>query len=166
MQIGLHVSSFTWPGGPPALRDNLARVAAAAEEQGFAKLSVMDHVWQIGNIGPPEQEMLEAYTALGFLAARTERIELLAWVTAVVYREPGLLAKAVTTLDVLSGGRAWLGTGAAWNESGARPSRLARPRTSPRALPRPPPPVMIGGAGERKTLRLVAQYAQACNLFF
>ena len=120
MQIGLHVSSFTWPGGPPALRDDLTRVAAAAEEQGFARLSVMDHVWQINNIGPPEQEMLEAYTALGFLAGRTERIELLAWVTAVVYRDPGLLAKAVTTLDVLSGGRAWLGIGAAWNEAEAR----------------------------------------------
>ena len=120
MQIGLHVSSFTWPGGPPTLRDDLARVAAAAEEQGFAKLSVMDHVWQINNVGPPEDEMLEAYTALGFLAGRTERIELLAWVTAVVYRDPGLLAKAVTTLDVLSGGRAWLGIGAAWNEAEAR----------------------------------------------
>ncbi|WP_457835998.1 LLM class flavin-dependent oxidoreductase, partial [Staphylococcus aureus] len=87
---------------------------------GFAKLSVMDHVWQISNVGPPEMDMLEAYTALGFLAGRTERIELLAWVTAVVYRDPGLLAKAVTTLDVLSGGRAWLGIGAAWNEEEAR----------------------------------------------
>jgi alkanesulfonate monooxygenase SsuD/methylene tetrahydromethanopterin reductase-like flavin-dependent oxidoreductase (luciferase family) len=106
---GLHVSSFTWTGGAPALRNNLARIAVAAEEQGFAKLSVMDHVWQINNIGPPEQEMLEAYTTLGFLAGRTEQIELLAWVTAVDYRDPGLLAKSVTTLDVLSGGRAWLG---------------------------------------------------------
>ena len=112
MEIGLHVSSFTWPGGTPALRDNLARIAATAEEQGFAKLSVMDHVWQIANIGPPEQEMLEAYTTLGFLAGRTERIELLAWVTAVVYRDPGLLVKAVTTLDVLSGGRLIVGVGA------------------------------------------------------
>ena len=120
MQVGVHVSSFTWPGGTPDLGENLARVAATAEEQGFSKLSVMDHVWQIGNIGPPEQEMLEAYTALGLLAGRTERIKLLAWVTAVVYRDPGLLAKAVTTLDVLSGGRAWLGIGAAWNEPEAR----------------------------------------------
>jgi len=202
MHVGLHVSSFTWPGGPPALRDDLSRVAAVAEEQGFSRLSVMDHVWQIGNVGPPEQEMLEAYTALGFLAGRTERIELLAWVTAVVYREPGLLAKAVTTLDVLSGGRAWLGIGAAWNEPEARGIglsfpplaerferleealqiclqmwsddegpyegrhyRLERTLNSPQALTRPHPPIMIGGVGERKTLRLVAQYAQACNLF-
>jgi alkanesulfonate monooxygenase len=202
MQIGLHVSSFTWPGGPPALREDLARIAVGAEEQGFAKLSVMDHVWQISNVGPPEQEMLEAYTALGFLAGRTERIELLAWVTAVVYRDPGLLAKAVTTLDVLSGGRAWLGIGAAWNEPEARGLglffpplaerferleealriclqmwsdedgpyegrhyQLERTLNSPQALTRPHPPIMIGGAGEKKTLRLVAQYAQACNLF-
>jgi len=181
---------------------DLARVAAAAEEQGFSKLSVMDHVWQIGNIGPPENEMLEAYTTLGFLAGQTERIELLVWVTAVVYREPGLLAKAVTTLDVLSGGRAWLGIGAAWNEPEARglglpfpPTaerferleealqiclqmwsdndgpftgshyRLERTLNSPQPISRPHPPILIGGSGERKTLRLVAQYAQACNLF-
>jgi alkanesulfonate monooxygenase len=202
MKIDLHVSSFTWTGGPSTLRDDLARVSAAAEAQGFAKLSVMDHVWQIGNIGPPEQEMLEAYTTLGFLAGRTEHIELLAWVTAVVYRDPGLLAKAVTTLDVLSGGRAWLGIGAAWNEPEARglglffpplaerferleetlqicqqmwsddegPYRgkhyqLERTLNSPQSLRRPHPPIMIGGAGEKKTVRLVAQYAQACNLF-
>lgn len=202
MELGLHVSSFTWPGGPSALRDDLTRIAAAAEEHGFAKLSVMDHVWQIVQLGPPEQEMLEAYTTLGFLAARTERIELLAWVTAVVYRDPGLLAKMVTTLDVLSGGRAWLGIGAAWNEEEARGLglsfppvserferleealqiclqmwsdsdapfegrhyRLARTLNAPAPLTRPHPPIMIGGSGERKTLRLVAQYAQACNLF-
>src|SRR5690349_2629559 len=115
MEIGLHVPDFTWPGGPPTMAEDLAAVARAAEEAGFAKLSVMDHVWQIGVIGPPEHDMLEAYTTLGYLAAQTSRIDLLAWVTAVVYREPGLLAKCVTTLDVLSGGRAWLGIGAAWN---------------------------------------------------
>jgi len=119
MQVGLHLSSFTWPGGALSTAADLSAIAAAAERHGFAKLSVMDHVWQIGHIGPPEQEMLEAYTTLGFLAARTEKIELLAWVTAVVYRDPGLLAKAVTTLDVLSGGRAWLGIGAAWNREEA-----------------------------------------------
>jgi alkanesulfonate monooxygenase len=202
MKVGLHVSNFTWPGGAATLASDLGRVARTAEEQGFAKLSVMDHVWQIGNIGPPEHEMLEAYTTLGFLAGRTQRIELLAWVTAVVYREPGLLAKAVTTLDVLSGGRAWLGIGAAWFEAEARglgltfpPTaerferleealqiclqmwgdddkpyagryyRLERTLNSPQSLRRPHPPIMIGGSGERKTLRLVAQYAQACNLF-
>jgi len=202
VKVGLHVSSFTWPGGAPTIGRDLARVAAAAEEQGFSKLSVMDHVWQIANIGPPEHEMLEAYTTLGYLAGATERIELLAWVSAVVYREPGLLAKAVTTLDVLSGGRAWLGIGAAWFDAEARGLGLAFPSTaerferleealqiclqmwsdedgpyngkhyrlertlnSPQPLSRPHPPILIGGSGERKTLRLVAQYAQACNLF-
>jgi len=202
MQVGLHVSNFTWPGGPPTLAEDLARVAATAEEQGFAKLSVMDHVWQIGHIGPPENEMLEAYTTLGYLAGRTSRIELLAWVTAVVYREPGLLAKAVTTLDVLSQGRAWLGIGAAWFEGEAHglgldfPStgqrferleealkiclqmwsdsdaaydgkhyRLNRTLNAPQSVRRPHPPILIGGGGERKTLKLVAKYAQACNLF-
>ena len=202
MHLGLHLSSFTYPAGPPGLRDDLGRIAATAEEAGFTKLSVMDHVWQIGPVGPPELDMLEAYTALGYLAAKTERIELVAWVTAVVYREPGLLAKCVSTLDVLSGGRAWLGIGAAWNEEESRglglpfpPTaerferleealqiflqmcsdddgpfdgkhyRLARTLNVPQPLQRPHPPILIGGGGEKKTLRLVAQYAQACNLF-
>jgi len=162
----------------------------------------MDHVWQIGVIGPPEDEMLEAYATLGYLAALTSRIRLLTLVTGVVYREPGLLAKIVTTLDVLSGGRAMLGIGAAWNDEEARGLGLAFPPTaerferleealqiclqmwsdndgpydgrhyklertlnSPRALSSPHPPILIGGSGERKTLRLVARYAQACNLF-
>jgi F420-dependent oxidoreductase-like protein len=202
MKLGLHVPDFTYPDGPENLGRNLARIASAAEEAGFAKLSVMDHVWQIGVIGPPEHEMLEAYTTLGFLAANTSRIELLSWVTAVVYREPGLLAKTVTTLDVLSGGRAWLGIGAAWNEEESRGLGLPFPPTaerferleealqiclqmwsdndgpyngqhyhlertlnSPQSLQRPHPPILIGGGGEKKTLRLVARYAQACNLF-
>jgi F420-dependent oxidoreductase-like protein len=202
MKLGVHVSNFTWPGGPDAIAQDLARVATAAEDTGFAKLSVMDHVWQIGHIGPPEHEMLEAYTTLGYLAARTSKITLLTWVTAVVYREPGMLAKAVTTLDVLSEGRAWLGIGAAWNDAEAAglglpfPStaerferleealqiclqmwsdndgpydgkhyQLGRTLNSPQPLTRPHPPIMIGGGGEKKTLRLVAQYAQACNLF-
>jgi F420-dependent oxidoreductase-like protein len=202
MKLGVHVSNFTWPGGPDAIAQDLARVAVAAEDGGFAKLSVMDHVWQIGHIGPPEHEMLEAYTTLGYLAAKTRSINLLSWVTAVVYREPGLLAKAVTTLDVLSEGRAWLGIGAAWNDAEAAglglpfPStaerferleealqiclqmwsdddgpydgkhyQLGRTLNSPQSLSRPHPPILIGGGGEKKTLRLVAQYAQACNLF-
>jgi alkanesulfonate monooxygenase len=202
MKLGLHVADFTWPGGPRTMAADLARVARTAEDAGFDKLSVMDHVWQIGVNGPPEHDMLEAYTTLGYLAAKTERIELLAWVTAVVYREPGLLAKQVTTLDVLSGGRAWLGIGAAWNEEESRGLGLPFPPTAerferleetlqiclqmwadddapyrgthytlertlnaPQALHRPHPPILIGGGGERKTLRLVAQYAQACNLF-
>jgi F420-dependent oxidoreductase-like protein len=202
MQLGLHVSKFTWSGGPITLASDLTRVATTAEEAGFAKLSVMDHVWQIGHIGPPELDMLEAYTTLGYLAARTTRINLLAWVTAVVYREPGLVAKQVTTLDVLSGGRAWLGIGAAWNEDEARGLGLDFPPTaerferleealqvclqmwsdddgpykgrhyqlertlnSPQSLARPHPPILIGGGGEKKTLLLVAKYADACNLF-
>jgi alkanesulfonate monooxygenase len=202
MKLGVHVADFTWPGGPQNLGKDLTRIATAAEEAGFTKLSVMDHVWQIGVVGPPENDMLEAYTALGYVAASTSRIELLAWVTAVVYREPGMLAKCVTTLDVLSGGRAWLGIGAAWNDAEARGLGLPFPPTaerferleealqiclqmwsgdespysgkhyqlertlnSPQALSRPHPPILIGGGGEKKTLRMVAQYAQACNLF-
>jgi alkanesulfonate monooxygenase len=202
VKLGLHVADFTWEGGAPTMAADLARIARTAEDAGFTKLSVMDHVWQISVNGPPEQDMLEAYTTLGFLAAHTSRIELLAWVTAVVYREPGLLAKTVTTLDVLSGGRAWLGIGAAWNEEESRGLGLPFPPTAerferleealqiclqmwsdddgpyrgghytlertlnvPQSPQRPHPPILIGGAGERKTLRLVAQYAQACNLF-
>ena len=202
MRIGLHVADFTWPNGPQHLAQDLTAIAEAADDLGFARLSVMDHVFQIGVIGPPEHEMLEAYTTLGYLAARTKKIELLAWVTAVVYREPGLLAKIVTTLDVLSNGRAWLGIGAAWNEEESRGLGLPFPPTaerferleealqiylqmcsddegpfrgkhytlertlnSPQSIQRPHPPILIGGGGERKTLRLVAQYAQACNLF-
>jgi F420-dependent oxidoreductase-like protein len=116
VKIGLHIADFTYPSGPAGLADDLTRIATAAEEAGFARISVMDHVWQIANHGPPEHEMLEAYTTLGYLAARTSRVELLAWVTAATYRSPGLLAKLVSTLDVLSGGRAWLGVGAGWNE--------------------------------------------------
>ena len=120
MKVGLHVADFTWEGGPPALRSRLGEVARRADDAGVDRLSVMDHVWQIGHLGPPEHDMLEAYTALGFLAGLTERVKLLTVVTAVVYRDPGLLAKEVTTLDVLSGGRAMLGIGAAWNEEEAR----------------------------------------------
>ena len=132
MKIGLHIADFTWPGGPANLAQDLRRVAVAAEDAGFTRVSVMDHVWQIGVLGPPEHEMLEAYTTLGYLAACTSRVELVSWVTAVVYREPGLLAKCVTTLDVLSQGRAWLGIGAAWNEEEARGLGLPFPPTAER----------------------------------
>jgi F420-dependent oxidoreductase-like protein len=202
MKVGLHIADFTWDGGPPALGPRLGEIARRADEAGVDRISVMDHLWQIGHRGPPELEMLEAYTTLGFLAASTERVKLLTVVTAVVYREPGLLAKAVTTLDVLSGGRAMLGIGAAWNEAEARGLglffpplaeryerleealricrqmwsdddgpfdgqhyQLGRTLNSPQALSRPHPPILIGGSGERKTLPLVARYADACNLF-
>ncbi|MGI5132537.1 LLM class F420-dependent oxidoreductase [Pseudonocardia sp. CA-107938] len=202
MKIGLHIADFTYPSGPAALADDLTRIAVTAEEQGFARVSVMDHLWQISVVGPTEHDMLEAYTTLGYLAARTEKVELLAWVTAVSYRDPGLLAKLVTTLDVLSKGRAWLGIGAAWNGEEAdglglffpptaerferleetldiclqmwsdsdapfegKHYRLGRTLNVPQSLQRPHPPILIGGGGEKKTLRLVAKYAQACNLF-
>jgi alkanesulfonate monooxygenase SsuD/methylene tetrahydromethanopterin reductase-like flavin-dependent oxidoreductase (luciferase family) len=116
VQIGLQVPDFTWPGGPARLGADLAAVARAADEAGFEYISVMDHFFQIAAVGAPEQEMLEAYTTLGYLAACTSRARLLTLVTGVVYRHPGILAKIITTLDVLSGGRAWLGIGAAWNE--------------------------------------------------
>lgn len=201
MKIGLHLTSFTFPAGPAALRDDLFRIVDTAEEVGFARLSVMDHLWQVDPYGPPEDEMLEAYTTLGFLAARTSHVDLLAWVTAASYRRPGMLASCVSTLDALSGGRAWLGIGAGWNEAEARGLglplppvaerferleetlriclqmwsdddgpfrgrhyRLDRTLNHPGPLRRPHPPILIGGGGERKTLRLVARYAQACNL--
>ena len=202
MQIGLQIPDFSWPGGPPRLGRDLATVAETADAAGFGFISVMDHFFQIGAIGPPEHEMLEAYTTLGYLAACTSRAKLVTLVTGTVYRHPGVLAKIVTTLDVLSGGRAWLGIGAAWNGEEAaglgipfppvaerferleetlqiclqmwrgdetpyagRHYRLQRPLNSPQALTNPHPPIMIGGGGERKTLRFVARYAQACNLF-
>ncbi len=201
MKLGLHISQFTWDGGAAELRFKLGEIAQRAEQAGVDRISVMDHVWQIGHLGPPEHDMLEAYTALGWLAAKTERVKLLAMVTAVVYREPGLLAKALTTLDVLSGGRAILGIGAAWNEEESRGLgllfpllaerferleeailickqmwsgdqgpfdgkhyHLARTLNSPQALSTPHPPILIGGAGEKKTLKLVARYADACNI--
>jgi F420-dependent oxidoreductase-like protein len=202
MKLGLHLSNFTFPGGAATLADDISRVAVAAEDTGFSKLAVMDHLWQIHMVGPAEDPMLEAYTTLGYLAARTNHIELLTWVTAVIYREPGMLAKMVTTLDVLSKGRAWLGIGAAWNEDESNGLGLPFPGTSerferleeavqifiqmcsddesayngahytlgrtlnsPQSLRRPHPPILIGGSGEKKTLRMVAQYAQACNIF-
>jgi alkanesulfonate monooxygenase len=202
MDLGLHLSNFTWPGGPTTLTADLGRAARLAEDVGFTKLSVMDHIWQIRGVGPREHEMLEAYTTLGYLAGQTERIELLAWVTAAIYREPGMLAKQVTTLDVLSAGRAWLGIGAGWNEEeciglgipfpgtaerferleeaiqiclqmwsedespyAGKHYQLGRTLNSPQSVRRPHPPILIGGGGEQKTLRMVAEYAQACNLF-
>jgi F420-dependent oxidoreductase-like protein len=202
VKVGLQIPDFTWPSGPSRLGPELASFTRAADDAGFAYISVMDHFWQIGMLGPPEHEMLEAYTTLGFIAANTSRATLHTLVTGVVYRPPGLLAKIVTTLDVLSGGRAMLGIGAAWNEHEARGLGfpfppvaerferleetiqicqlmwrgdekayrgkhylLERTLNSPQALSTPHPPIMIGGSGERKTLRLVARYAQACNLF-
>jgi F420-dependent oxidoreductase-like protein len=202
VQIGLQIPDFTTPDGPARLGADLGTVARTADEAGFDFIAVMDHFFQIGAVGAVEREMLEAYTTLGYLAACTSRAKLLTLVTGTVYRHPGILAKTVTTLDVLSGGRAWLGIGAAWNEQESRGLgipfppvaerferleetlqicqqmwrgdespyqgvhyQLERPINSPQALARPHPPIMIGGGGEKKTLRLVARYADACNLF-
>jgi F420-dependent oxidoreductase-like protein len=201
VKIGLQIPDFTGPGAA-RLGADLATVARTADDAGFEFIAVMDHFFQIGAVGPPEHDMLEAYTTLGYLAGVTSRAKLITLVTGVVYRHPGILAKIVSTLDVLSGGRAWLGIGAAWNEEESRGlgipfppvaerfERLAetlqiclqmwrgdespyqgahfqleRPLSYPKALSAPHPPIMIGGSGERKTLRFVARYAQACNLF-
>jgi F420-dependent oxidoreductase-like protein len=202
MRLGLQIPDFTWPGGPARLGADLVEIAKTADAVGFDKLAVMDHFFQIAFVGPPENEMLEAYTTLGYLAAVTERVKLLTLVTGTVYRHPGVLAKTISTLDVLSAGRAWLGVGAAWFDEEAaglgipfppvaerferleetlqiclkmwsdddspyagKHFQLARPLNVPQNLTRPHPPIMIGGGGEKKTLRLVARYAQACNLF-
>ena len=205
MKIGLTIPDFSWPGGPTKLGSTMAQIARTADQAGFESIWVMDHFWQIRGNGPPEHDMLEGYSALAFMAALTSRARLGTMVTGAVYRYPGVLAKTVTTLDVLSGGRAWLGIGAAWNEAESRglgipfppiaerferleetlqicltmwegkrgsekpfPGKhyqLARPLNVPQSLSRPHPPILIGGGGERKTLRMVAQYADACNLF-
>jgi F420-dependent oxidoreductase-like protein len=201
MRYALHLPNFTYPA-PHVLATTLRDIVQTAEQGGFYSLSVMDHFFQIEFVGPPEMEMLEAYTTLGYIAAHTSRIKLGTVVTGVIYRYPGLLAKTVTTLDVLSGGRAYLGIGAAWFEREARglgvpfpaigvrmeqleealqickqmwspdngPFRgkhfqLAETLCVPQPVSRPHPPILIGGGGEQRTLRLVARYADACNLF-
>lgn len=205
MKIGLQISSFTWPGGPAAIAPTFARVVTAADEAGFDSIWVMDHFWQIRGGGPPEAPMLEGWTALGYAAALTRRARLGLMVGGVHYRTAGLWAKTATTLDVLTGGRSYLGIGAAWNEEESRGLGFPFPPlkdrfemleetlrichamwqggsgtgerfdgrhyqaerllNSPQALSRPHPPIMIGGGGEKKTLRLVAQYADATNQF-
>lgn len=200
MQVGLHLVNFTLPQGPARLAPMFRDVAEAAEASGVSHVSVMDHFFQLEFLGGGELDMLEAYTTMGYLAACTRTVQLGLLVGGVTYRHPGLLAKTVSTLDVLSGGRAWLGLGAAWYErehvglgvpfpalgerferleetlkiclqmfgpnDGAyqgRHYRLAETRNVPQPLRRPP--IMIGGGGERRTLRLVARYGDACNLF-
>jgi len=205
MKAGLQISSFSWPGGAETIGPTLGRIASQADDVGFDSIWVMDHFFQIRSVGRPEEPMLEGWTALGFLAALTKRARLGLMVGGVHYRLPGLWVKAATTLDVLSGGRAWLGIGAAWNQeesralgfpfpplgerfemleetlqiahgmwTGERGSEEAfvgrhfqagRLLNSPQSLSRPRPPIMIGGGGERKTLRLVARYADATNVF-
>ncbi|MCV0402756.1 MAG: LLM class F420-dependent oxidoreductase [Chloroflexi bacterium] len=205
MRVGLQINQFTWPGGASAIGPTLARIGRTADDVGFDSIWVMDHFFQIRGLGPPEAPMLEGQTALGFLAAHTERARIGLMVGGVHYRRPGLWIKATTTLDVLSGGRAWFGIGAAWNVheskglgfgfpelkerfamledtlrmahgmwSGGSGSGEALEGTtmtathlinSPQSLSRPRVPILVGGGGERRTLRLAAQYADACNIF-
>jgi F420-dependent oxidoreductase-like protein len=203
MQLGLQLPSFTYPGGTPELRGHLSEIAQAAESAGFESLWVMDHLFQLPadtGWGGPEEPMLEAYATLGFLAGVTSRLRLGALVGCALFREPGLLVKTATTVDVLSGGRLTFGIGAGWYEREAvglgitwpdrrqrfarleetlriahhlwkddrasfagRFTTLAEPIIRPRPISRPHPPIMIGGNGERLTLRLVARYGDACN---
>jgi F420-dependent oxidoreductase-like protein len=202
VRIGIQIPSFTYPGGQEQIAPTFARIVRDADQAGLASLWVMDHFFQIRSVGAAEEPMLEGYSALSYAAAITERITLGTMVTGVVYRYPGILIKTVTTLDVLSGGRAWFGVGAAWNaeESAGlgvpfppvaqrfeqleetlrlakqmwagdespfegRRYRLERPLNSPPSVSRPHPRILVGGGGEKKTLRLVARYADATNLF-
>jgi F420-dependent oxidoreductase-like protein len=201
MDLGIHFANFTLRGGAASLRETLGETAIVAEQGGCAVFTLMDHWFQMDNFATAQDPMLEGYTSLGFLAGKTEKMKLGLLVTGVTYRHPGLLAKIVTTLDVLSGGRALLGIGAAWyerehlglgvrfppvserferleealqiirqmwsDEDGpyeGRHYQLAETICVPAPIQQPRPRILIGGGGERKTLRLVAQYADACNL--
>lgn len=204
MKLGLHMPTMDWQGGPAELGATLGRVVEAAEEAGFDTITVADHVWQHPIMGGPIKNQVEAYTTLGFIAAHTRRVRLLALATAAPYRPAGLLAKMVTTLDVLSGGRMMLGIGAGDYPEEAEGLGLAYPSLSerfeiveetvqaclrmwdgehgdersfqgkrvglgralnvPQSLQRPHPPILIAGSGEKRTLPLVARYADACNI--
>lgn len=205
MKIGLQIVSFNWPDSPANTGAKLAEIAQTADAVGFASIWLMDHFFQMdmAQMGlSPQDPMLDGYTGLSYLAAVTQHARLGTMVTGVVYRQPGHLVKIVSNLDVLSGGRAYLGIGAAWYEREAKGLgfpfpplkeryerleetlqiakqmwsgqvepyqgkyyQLAEPLNNPMPLTKPHPPILIGGAGEQKTLRLVAKYADACNLF-
>jgi F420-dependent oxidoreductase-like protein len=202
MKLGLHYWNYSTPADPAVIAPTLAETARIAEESGVDSFTVMDHFFQMDWAAPAEEPMLEGYTTLGYLAGKTERMTLGLLVTGVMYRHPGILAKTMTTLDVLSGGRGQFGIGASWYEREqrglgvpvvpvserferleetiqiclqmwsdnngpyeGRHYQLAETLNSPQSLSRPRPPIMIGGGGEQKTLRLVARYADSCNLF-
>jgi F420-dependent oxidoreductase-like protein len=202
MKLGLHYWNFSTPADPATIAPTLAETARIAEQAGVSSFTLMDHYFQMEGMASADEPMLEGYTALGYVAGRTERMTLGLLVTGVMYRHPGLLAKIVTTLDVLSGGRARLGIGASWYEREqlglgvpvvpvaerferleetlqiclqmwsdnngpyeATHYQLAETICVPAPLSRPRPPIMIGGGGEKKTLLLVARYADACNIF-
>ena len=204
MHIGLQIPSFRYPGGTAAIRPRLKEIVTTAEEAGFYSFWVMDHYYQIkGLFGEAYTDpMMEAYTTLGYFAGLTEKAYLGVLVTGVHYRHPSVLMKAVNTLDILSGGRAYFGIGAGWYEDESKGFGIPYPSTSkrfellednlrlakalwesdeasfegkhltapaitnnPRPLSSPHPRIMIGGTGPKKTLRMVAQYADACNIF-
>lgn len=202
MKLGLHYWNYSTPSESARIAPTLAATACIAEQAGLSSFTVMDHYFQMEAMASVDEPMLEGYTTLGYLAGRTDRMTLGLLVTGVMYRHPGLLAKIVTTLDVLSGGRARLGIGASWYEReqrglgvpvvsvGERFERLeetlriclqmwseddgpfegrhyqlAETLCVPAPVSRPHPPIMVGGGGEKKTLRLVARYADACNVF-
>jgi F420-dependent oxidoreductase-like protein len=202
MRMDVHYANFSYPGWEHALVDRLSETARVADEGGIAMFTLMDHWFQMEGLGGPSEPMLEGYTGLGYLAGITSKMRLSLLVTGTTYRHPGLLAKIVTTLDVLSRGRAMLGIGAAWyerehrglgvpfpptrerferleetlqivrqmwsDEDGAfdgRHYQLAETVCVPPPVQQPHPPILIGGSGEQKTLRFVARYADACNLF-
>ncbi|MDT4987889.1 MAG: hypothetical protein QOI74_1983 [Micromonosporaceae bacterium] len=202
MKLGLHYWNFSTPSDPDLIAPTLSETARIAEQAGMSSFTVMDHYFQMDGMASADEPMLEGYTTLGYLAAETSRMTLGLLVTGVMYRHPGLLAKIVTTLDVLSAGRARLGIGASWYEREqlglgvpvvpvaerferleetlqiclqmwsddngpytGRHYRLAETLCVPAPITRPRPPIMIGGGGEKKTLLLVARYADSCNLF-
>ena len=203
IRMGLQIPNFTYPGvAVDELFERVADIAVTAEDSGFDSVWVMDHFFQLPLLGPPSNEMFEAYTLLGALAARTQRVRLGTMVTGITYRNPALLAKQVTALDVVSKGRAICGVGAAWfdvehaalgfefpstkerldrleeavqvlramftqevSNFDGRYYNLAEAFNSPRPVTPGGPPILIGGSGEKRTLRLVAQYADACNVF-
>ncbi|WP_127128329.1 TIGR03560 family F420-dependent LLM class oxidoreductase [Georgenia sp. SYP-B2076] len=202
MQVSVSVTDYTWPAGPAGIPAGLRQVVEAADEAGINTVWVADHLIQADPTVPADTDMLEAFTTLGYLAARTTRVRLGTLVAAATFRPPALLVKAVTTLDVLSGGRAWLGVGAGYQEDEARAMglplppvaerfehledllriahhlwagdtspfvgthhRLEAPASAPAPASVPHPPILVGGTGERRTLALVARYADACNLF-
>lgn len=201
MELGLQISNFTWKGRGPKIGETLADIARTAEDVGYTSLWVMDHLFQIPPIGSARMEMLEPYTALAFMAANTRTVTLGTMVTGVTYRNPGYLCKQVSTLDVLSGGRAVLGLGAAWfdrehkaygipfpplkerferleetilvlkqlwsREDGpfdGKHYRFKETLNSPQSLQKPHPPLLVGGRGEKKTIKLAAKYANAYNI--
>lgn len=202
MKIGIHTVSFSYPNQPDSIADTLKDITLTCEKGGFYSIWPMDHYFQISFHGPPTEPMLEVYTTLSYMAGITSKVKLGALVTGVVYRYPGILAKTVTSLDVLSKGRAYLGIGAAWNQEESEglgvpfpPLKerferleetlqivksmwsdkeepfhgkyytLQRPLNSPHNISKPHPPIVIGGMGEQKTLKLVAKYADGCNFF-